>query len=495
MIVFDNVSLSVTESSNTLPLNENQIEANINLSSIDILKNVSFNVGKGEIVLLLGQSGCGKTSILRIISSLIPNFYEGKVTGNIEILGRKTLDYAKPDEIGYVMQNPKNQFFVSGIAEEMVFTAQNLGLPKSEILNRMDQSLDALNARFLLDKGLVRKLSLGEKQKVAILETMIANPKIILLDEPSSNLDFSEVLKLKEQIIRWKKAGQTVIIAEHRLYYLWDIADKAFLFEKGTLLKNLNKGDLTKLTPKEISQFGLRSISETDNDPTLLLDYFKNKQQITLSDKDYIVINNFSTKWHKHDFCIEQISFLPQKINAIVAPNGTGKSMLLECLSGLYKFKADITEKGVKVKIKDFVKNNFLVFQDPNYQLSQVTALDEVLISFSREEHDKFDAKTLEQKAITILEDLNLKNQIYNHPLSLSGGQKQRLLLACAIASKKNMLLDEPTSGLDANSMNYLSKQLRSMIAKYNITIIIVSHDVEFIKACADTITNLELKI
>lgn len=169
---------------------------------------------------------------MRLITGLIPDFYEASVTGKVSVPGRVN-GLVRPDSVGIVMQNLRSQFFMNDVAGELVFTVSGLGLPKEQIMKRLAATVKVMQLESIIDRENIQKLSGGEKQKIAAAEVIIADPWIILLDEPSSSLDYSSIESLRGQIRLWKSMGKTVIVSEHRLWFLWDLADRMLLFRDG----------------------------------------------------------------------------------------------------------------------------------------------------------------------------------------------------------------------------------------------------------------------
>lgn len=186
------------------------------------LKNISFSIKQGEVILLCGESGCGKTTLTRLINGLIPWYYEGEMTGIVKVTGKDIKEqplHILSRHIGSVFQNPRSQFFNVDTTSEIAFSCENRGLPETEIQRRIEQTVSLFHIENLIDRNIFH-LSGGEKQKVACASVSAGEPEIYVLDEPSSNLDVTAIDDLRDIISCWKAAGKTVIVAEHRLYYL-----------------------------------------------------------------------------------------------------------------------------------------------------------------------------------------------------------------------------------------------------------------------------------
>ena len=202
-----------------------------------------MTVRTGECILITGASGCGKSTLLRLLNGLIPEFYNGKIEGGIYIDGEDIQKGRIEDKVGIigtVFQNPRSQFFNVDTTDELAFGPENLALPEQEILKRIGLTVRNFHIEPLMDRSIF-ELSGGEKQKIACASIDVLAPGIILLDEPSANLDYEAAESLRELIIRWKNTGKTILIAEHRINYVWDLADRVIILENGNLKKEIGR--------------------------------------------------------------------------------------------------------------------------------------------------------------------------------------------------------------------------------------------------------------
>ena len=426
--------------------------------------------------MLTGLSGCGKTTILRLINGLIPHFYPGVIEGDVLVEGRQVRDmelYETALLAGTVFQNPRTQFYNVDTTGEMAFGCENRGLPEEEIYQRIDETVSAFEMEKLMDRSIFQ-LSDGEKQKVACGMVNVSGPDLILLDEPSANLDDQAAKALRSLILSWREQGKTIIAAEHRISYLWDLIDRAVILEDGKIVRQLSGEEKEEVTPEELVGMGLRSNHMEAPDDVKLPAVAEADERMILRDF------HFSYRGRKQpvlDF--DEMQLAAGEITAVTGCNGAGKTSFLNCLCGLEgRCRGTVEYKGKRYGRKDRQKLMFMVMQDTGNQLFTESVLDEVLISLPKNTENE------KEQAIRILKQLDLENYLDRHPQSLSGGQKQRLAIACALASGREiLLLDEPTSGLDYRHMKETADlliKLKEMVT----TILVVTHDTELIRAC-----------
>ena len=226
------------------------------------LHDINLKISDGECVLFCGRSGCGKTTITRLVNGLIPQFYQGELHGRVLVDGQEISNipmYQIAAKVGSVFQNPRTQFFNVDTDSEIAFGIENEARPPKKLAERVEQTTEDLRIQKLRNRNIF-ELSGGEKQKIAFASVYAMNPQIYLLDEPSSNLDMTSIQELKEHLRLIKKQGKTILIAEHRLYYLTELADRIVYLEKGEIKGIYTPEEFRQLSEPDREHMGLRAV-------------------------------------------------------------------------------------------------------------------------------------------------------------------------------------------------------------------------------------------
>ncbi len=445
---------------------------NVTMQGKRILSDINLEIQDEEFVLICGESGCGKTTMTKLINGLIPHFVRDvSVDGTITVCGKNVAEmpmYEIAELVGSVFQNPRTQFFYTNSNAEMAFGLENRGVEPEYIRKKIKNTINELDIEKLEDRD-VFSMSGGEKQLLAFASVYAMNPQIYVLDEPSANLDIAAMEKLSEIMKVIKEKGHTVIVAEHRLAWIQKFADRIIYMKEGRIEQEFTSDEFKALSDLKRKQMGLRSIvPEQIQIP-----------EITGNSEDAVLqICNLSCK-RKKQMIFQNISLSARAgdIIGITGKNGAGKSTFCNCLCGLLKPKGgEILYQGKKLSEKARTKLFGMVMQEVNHQLFSDSVKNECLLA---------NEEASEQEIRELLEKFDLEEYAEYHPMILSGGQRQRLAICQAVMGEKKLLIfDEPTSGLDFKHMCQVEK-LMKQLSEEKYIIIVVTHDYEFLnRAC-----------
>ena len=377
-------------------------------------------------------------------------------------------------KVGSVFQNPRSQFFCLDTTSEVVFGCENLGLPEEEILRRKDRVVEELHIQKLMGRDIFG-LSGGEKQKIACASVSAMEPEIFVLDEPTSNLDLDAIQDLGQTLKLWKAKGKTIVIAEHRLYWLKDICDRVIYMKDGRIDFDIPMSEFKMFSEERIHALGLRGLSMSGI----------SLPEAAADRKDQMQLKNYYFSYGKKEVLqIKEQSIPEGSIVAVTGHNGAGKSTLMRCMCGLEKkFKGLTVMNHDEKNWRKMLKECYMVMQEVNHQLFCETVEDEIQLGM-----DEKEAGNVQD----VLKTLDLENLSQRHPMSLSGGQKQRVAIAAALLADKNVLIfDEPTSGLDERHMEQTAQLFEGLMERGKTTFII-THDPELIVRCCTHILQVE---
>lgn len=378
---------------------------------------------------------------------------------------------------GVVFQDPRSQFFMNTVQDEICFAAENIGVPSKKIKELLYEVSEFIGIEDLLLRN-IDELSSGQKQKVAIASSLILQPKVLILDEPTSNLDIQGSKILIEIIKKIKDKGISIVISEHRIDSFKEVADRFLYINEGKLDEIWTSKQFENLSDEKLLSLGLRpktveksANNEIKNDNVPLLD-----------------IQSLSFHYKKTNSGIDNINLRLYKgeVVSLLGNNGAGKTTLCKVICGLLKENTGLIKYRGKVANRN-LRNKFCYFvmQDADYQLYSDSVVSEISIGkkitekLKKDMEDSLDAFSL----------IKLKDR---HPASLSGGEKQRVILAAAYCSEADIyILDEPTSGMDGNGLCAIIRWVKLLAEKGKI-VIIITHDLLLAEATSNKFIYLE---
>lgn len=437
-----------------------------------ILDNINLTVNDGEFVLLCGESGCGKTTLTRLVNGLIPYFVKDvEIDGTVTVEDMKISDspmYKIAESVGSVFQNPKTQFFNTDSSAEIAFGLENIGTDRDSMHKRVAETISDLGIETLADRSIF-SMSGGEKQLLAFASVYAMNPQVYVLDEPSANLDHEAMGKLRRILENVKKRGHTVLIAEHRLSYLSGLADRIVYLKAGRIEREFTAAEFADFPESERTAMGLRSIHS---------EKIKIPERTFMQPEPSLAVRRLSVK-RKKRLILNALSLSANDgdIIGIVGKNGSGKSTFCNSLCGLLPTASgEVIFHGRKLSRSARTKQFGMVMQDVNHQLFSDSVKNECLSA---------NPNATNQEIENLLNSFDLLDCIDQHPLTLSGGQRQRLAICQAILGKKKLLIfDEPTSGLDFRHMCQVTEWMKQL-AQRGYILFVVTHDYEFLnRAC-----------
>ena len=445
------------------------------------LKNINLSVKTGECVLLCGKSGCGKTTLIRLLCGMLPDFYNGVFTGSVSVKGIDPVTapmYEIAKTVGTVFQNPRTQFYTVNTTSEIAFGCENFGMEPKLIQDRVYETADALHINSLLDRNIFQ-LSGGEKQKIAFASIYAVNPDIYVLDEPSSNLDNHAINELRSMLQFLKAHGKTIVIAEHRIRYLKELADRAVYMKEGQIEKEYTMQELDSMSIAERMETGIRPVS-LGGFSSIIKEQSECSGDIggnaSIQMKD--VCFSYTKYKGPPSLTISEACFPAGTVIAVTGNNGAGKSTLVSVVGGLLKNKKGTVKLNGNIQsAKERLFVSYMVMQEVNHQLFTDSVKEEIVLGVKNPDEGALNA---------VLTKMDIERLKDRHPMTLSGGQKQRVAIAAAVFCKKKILIfDEPTSGLDFFHMMQTAELIKTLKAD-DTYIFVITHDYELIAAACD---------
>lgn len=453
-----------------------------------VLNNIGLEVERGEFIGLAGKSGCGKSTLLYHLCGIIPHAVNGHKEGKVEVCGLDTVKHEIPElstHVGMVFQNPEVQLFSVTVEDEVAFIAENLNYPVQKIRESLDFSLDAVGIDDLRERYPF-ELSGGEKQRVAIASAISVKPEVLVLDEPTSELDSAGTEKVLEVLHRLNQAGMTIILAEHHLDEVSRYLDRLIIMEDGRIIADDKPGTIFKdrifesigLRPPQTVEMGLMlGFSKLPLSVNEALDIFNTIPTITrkitnqkVQSEKIVEIKDLNFLYgDKRVLCNVNLSVDKGEMVGLLGPNGSGKTTLAMVMVGLLKpNQGSVRVNGLDPQKdrKKLVQTVGFLFQNPEHQLFCDSVRSELAYGLEGEE-----------VVDEVINRMGLKKFRDNHPLTLSRGERQRVATATALVKKPEiMIIDEPTTGQDW----YHVSSFMNLVKKLNqegVTIILITHD------------------
>lgn len=456
------------------------------------LRGVDLHIEAGEMIVLCGASGSGKSTLLRACNGLIPHLTSGRYAGTVAVASL-TVESCRLDQIGRrtgtVLQHPRRQFFADRVRDELVFAAENFGLPPALIAERLDAVVADLGLSPILDTRMTA-LSAGQQQRIAIASALVHSPDVLLLDEPTSNLSTAAVAEVMSALAAVKAHGTTIVIAEHRLHAVASLADRVVVLADGAIQYVATAADFTALGDQTLRGLGLRPLRANPvapaparaTGPTIAS---RNIAAEAACGDARTALTVDGLRWSaggRTVLDIESAVFPRGAVTAILGENGAGKTSFTRILAGLERHDGTVALDGTPMSRRQRRRNTAMVLQDVGRQLFFPSVADE--LTAARPGADDVEIGR-------VLTDFGLSGTAERHPLSLSGGQQQRLAVAAAgLLEREVMIFDEPSSGVDRRNIDALAGTIRQAAAR-GCVVILVTHDDEFLTRTADLALEL----
>lgn len=464
------------------------------------LADLNFRINAGEKVMILGESGAGKSTLLSAIAGVLGGEDEGDFHGELTLAGHDVRDTAAVRGlVGMVLQDPDSQVISSRVGDDVAFGCENLGLPRKEIWQRVHEALDMVGLSLPIDHPTSR-LSGGQKQRLALAGIIAMGARVIVLDEPTANLDPQGVRDIVAAITDVaRRTGATLIVVEHQIGIWEDVVDRGIVLSaEGTLLDD---APLTELLQRQGTNLATRGIWVPDRflPRELKLQTPTNRPESTTA---ALETAELLTGWTQPIGAPRSLSLPAGAGTIITGPNGAGKTTLALTMAGLLPpLGGQVYVKGYEGQphtwtSADLARRIGFVFQDPEHQFLTATVLDEMLLAprvFAADSHRRWPWSRLpeasgvdKQRALDLLERLGLAQLAAANPFTLSGGQKRRLSVATAlIATPQILILDEPTFGQDRRTFIDLTELLREL-CEGGTAVAAITHDENFAAVLGD---------
>lgn len=445
--------------------------------------DVSLCVRPGEVVLVTGASGCGKSTLVRLANGFARQHFQGSVSGRVLIGGRDNAERSVAEiarDMGTLLQEPEAQFFTLTVADELAVGHEWRGLEPGLMRRRMDEAAASFGLEGLMEQSTLC-LSEGQKQKVALASILTLEPRALVLDEPTANLDPESTEDLARKLAELKARGLAVLVSDHRLYWLRGVADRVLVMERGRVAASGRFGLLDD--PALRARHGLRQSRVDDPRPFLpAVESLAGEAGVAGG----LEVRGLNFGYPGRAAIFREAAFtLPRgRVVGLLGPNGAGKTTLAMLLTGLATAKgARFCAQGTAVRPANLLRRSGIVLQNTDHQLHMRSVAEEALSAMRAPGGFRSPAGPAEAdpRVLGLLRRYGLEGLSGRHPQSLSGGEKQRLVVACGEAREPALLIvDEPTSGLDGANMALMAERLRAR-AEAGACVVLISHDLELL--------------
>jgi len=431
-------------------------------TSVAALTDISLELEGGEVVLVLGRSGSGKSTLLRALAGLVPHFHGGRFSGSVSVAGydtRSTAPAALAGTVATLFQDPEDQIVFERVASEVAFGPENLGLQPGEVMKRVESSLAAVGAEHLLERT-TRDLSGGELQRVCLASALALEPELLLLDEPTSQLDPEGAEAFLELVGRLaRERGMAVVLSEQRPALPLEICDRVLFLERGRLLLDASHAQAVRWLEESAPDFvePFEPVTRQVGDPG----------EVTCR------IEGVGYAYRPATPVLENVSLEIRRgeIVALAGPNGSGKTTLAKLACGLLEAQEGRVERWGRASYLSQYPGRYVVCE---------RAEDEVALGIGGDL----------SRARRWLYELGLGGSERRHPRDLSSGERERLGLATVLATEPDLLvLDEPTRGVDPGRKRELGELLQAGAS--GRATLLVSHDLAFARSIADRVVSL----
>lgn len=463
------------------------------------LRGLNFIIEPGERVLLLGASGAGKSTLLQALAGVLGGSDDGETEGTLLLDGRDPAGLR--GQSGLVLQDPDSQVILARVGDDVAFGCENLGVPREEIWPRVRQALDDVGLNVALDRS-TAQLSGGQKQRLALAGVLAMRPGLLLLDEPTANLDPGGVVEVRDAVARVLESTKaTFVVVEHRVDVWLPLVDRVIVLSSdGSIAADGAPDSVLRSRARELAASGVwvpdhppRFPVRTAIEGSTLLraqDLTVGRSVVRRADK-----NDASTSGD-HGFVRSELNVDVNAgtTTAITGPNGSGKTTLGLTLAGLFppvagdllaspELRAGAGEHPIRWKSRDLLTRIGTVFQEPEHQFLAATVRDELAVG---PRALKLSSADTDARVDELLQRLRLEGLAEANPFTLSGGEKRRLSVATVLSTRPRiMVLDEPTFGQDSRTWQELVALLAELVGEGR-SVIAMTHDQLFVKALAD---------